>query len=61
MDPCSLYNKSRESPPEDAVAGRDCVQALTGDLYDAEDREKYDPEKLLKDIRYPESVQSAAA
>lgn len=22
---------------------------------------KYDPEKLLKDIRYPESVQSAAA
>ena len=32
--------RAGKSPPEDAVAGRDCVQALTGDLYDAEDREK---------------------
>ena len=52
------YTTRAGNPPEEAVAGRDCVQALTGDLYDAEDREKYDPEKLLKDIRYPESVQS---
>ena len=40
MDPCPLYNESRESTPEDAVADCDCMQALTGDLYDAEDREK---------------------
>mgnify|MGYP000133566591 CR=1 FL=1 len=58
--PCLLYNESRESAPEQSLIVIACKLLCV--IYTIlKTGKKYDPEKLLKDIRYLEKVQSVGA